>query len=63
MWETRAVELHVQLPRPVAAEVEEVQRNDPEMLSRMLFYAMTRRRIFDRLAAESDVERAEGRSP
>jgi hypothetical protein len=43
--------------------VEEVQRNDPEMLSRMLFYAMTRRRIFDRLAAESDVERAEGRSP
>lgn len=61
MWETRAVELHVRLPRPVAAELEEVQRSDPEMVSRMLFYAMTRRRIFDRLASESGVERTEHR--
>lgn len=51
MWDTCAVELKVRLPKPVAAEVEEVQRRDPEMLSRMLFYAMTRRQIFDHLAA------------
>ena len=34
MWDTCAVDLRVNLPRTVAAEVEEVQRNDPEMLGR-----------------------------
>lgn len=57
MWDTCAVELKVRLPKPVADEVEEVQRRDPEMLSRMLFYAMTRRTIFDHLS-----RRAEGGS-
>jgi hypothetical protein len=57
MWDTCAVELRVQLPKPVAAELEEVQRRDPEMLSRMLFYAMTRRRIFDQLVAQSAAPR------
>lgn len=57
MWDTCAVELKVRLPKPVADEVEEVQRRDPEMLSRMLFYAMTRRTIFDQLS-----RRAEGAS-
>ena len=57
MWDTCAVELKVRLPKPVADEVEEVQRRDPEMLSRMLFYAMTRRTIFDQLS-----RRAEGGS-
>lgn len=50
MWETCAVELRIRLPEPLAAEVEEVQRQDPEMLSRMLAYAMARRTIFDHLA-------------
>lgn len=50
MWETCAVELKVRLPRSVAAEVEEVQRRDPEMLSRMLLYAIARRTMFDHLA-------------
>ncbi len=49
MWDTCAVELKVRLPKPVAAEIEEVQRRDPEMLSRMLLYAMVRRTIFDQL--------------
>lgn len=49
MWDTCAVELKLYLPRSVAAEVEEVQRNDPEMLSRIVYYAMTRRTIFDHL--------------
>jgi hypothetical protein len=52
MWETCAVDLRVRLPRPIADEVEEVQRRDPEMLSRILAYAMTRRTIFDHLAAQ-----------
>jgi len=58
MWDTCAVELRVNLPRSVAAEVEEVQRNDPEMLSRILYYAMTRRTIFDHLTARSSYSRA-----
>lgn len=50
MWETCAVELRVQLPKAVAAEVEEVQRRDPEMLSRILLYGLTRRAIFEHLS-------------
>ena len=50
MWDTCAVELKVNLPRNVAAEVEEVQRTDPEMLSRILYYALTRRTIYEHLA-------------
>jgi hypothetical protein len=49
MWDTCAIDLKVKLPRKVAVELEEVQRTDPELLSRMLTYAVTRRRIFDRL--------------
>jgi hypothetical protein len=50
MWETCAVDLRVHLPRNVAAEVEEVQKRDPEMMSRIVLYAVTRRTIFDHLA-------------
>ncbi len=50
MWETCAVDLRVILPRPLAAEVEEVQRRDPEMLSRLLLYMLTRRTIYDHLS-------------
>jgi hypothetical protein len=53
MWETCAVNLRVHLPKNVAVEVEQVQRNDPEMLSRILYYAMTRRTIYDTLAAKA----------
>jgi hypothetical protein len=59
MWETCAIELRVQLPRQVAAEVEEVQRRDPELLSRMLMYAFTRRTIFDHLASLEPAVRGE----
>jgi hypothetical protein len=51
MWDTYAVDLRVNLPRNVAAEVEEVQRNDPELLSRIVYYAVTRRTIFNYLSS------------
>jgi len=51
MWDTCAVELRVNLPRSVAEEVQNVQRTDPDMLSRILFYAMTRRTIYETLSA------------
>lgn len=47
--ESCAVELRVQLPKALAAEVEEVQREDPEVLSRILVYGLTRRTIYRRL--------------
>jgi hypothetical protein len=54
MWETCAVDLRVELPAPVAAELAEVQQKDPAMLNRMLFYAMTRRAIFHHLTARGE---------
>jgi hypothetical protein len=54
MWETCAVELRVKLPRAVADEVAEVQKRDPEFLSRMVMYAVTRRTIYDHLAAQGE---------
>ena len=58
MWETCAVELRVQLPKSVAVEVEEVQRTDPEALSKMLFYAMTRRTIYETLVQRAALSEA-----
>ena len=60
MWETCAVDLRVQLPKTVAVEIENVQRNDPEMLSRILLYAMTRRTIYDTLAAKAAITGTKG---
>jgi hypothetical protein len=64
MWETRSVDLTVRLPRDLAAEAEEVQRTDPEFLSRIVLYGLTRRSIYrhlreqDREEHPSDVQGA-----
>jgi len=58
MWETCAVELRVQLPKSVAVEVEQVQRTDPEMLSRIVYYAIARRTIYDTLVSRAAVSAA-----
>jgi hypothetical protein len=50
MWEKCAVDLRVNLPRSVAEDVAEVQKRDPELMSRLVMYAFTRRTIFDHLA-------------
>lgn len=63
MWETCAVELRVRLPRPVADEVAEVQKRDPEFLSRMVMYAVTRRTIYDHLSAQGGEERPAEANP
>lgn len=54
MSDTCAIELRVELPRAIVAEVEEVQREAPDILSRILLYGLTRRAIYDGLT------RAEG---
>jgi hypothetical protein len=54
MWETRSVQLSVRLPRDIAAQAEEVQRTDPDFLSRVVLYGLTRRSIYRHLR-ETDV--------
>jgi len=49
MWETRSVQLNVRLPRDIAEQAEEVQRTDPEFLSRIVLYGLTRRSIYRHL--------------
>jgi len=53
MWETRSVQLSVLLPRDIAAQAEEVQQTDPDFLSRVVLYGLTRRSIYRHLR-ESD---------
>ncbi len=49
MWETRSVELTVRLPIDVARQAEEVQESDPEFLSRIILYGLTRRSVYQHL--------------
>ena len=49
MWETRSVQINVRLPRDIADQAEEVQRTDPEFLSRVVLYGLTRRSIYRHL--------------
>jgi hypothetical protein len=49
MWETCSVRLDVRLPRDIAEQAEEVQRTDPEFLSRVVLYGLTRRSIYRHL--------------
>lgn len=56
MWETRSVQLSVRLPRDIAAQAEEVQANDPEFLSRVVLYGLTRRSIYRHLRQNDEAD-------
>lgn len=55
MPESRAIEVPVRLPQPLAEEVERARKSDPEALSRIVAYGVTRRAIFDHLVARGGV--------
>lgn len=55
MWETCAVELRVNLPRPIAAAIEEAQQSKPEMVSKILLYGFTRRLFYEQLASQEEL--------
>ena len=63
MWNTRSVQLNVRLPNDIAAEAEEVQRSDPDFLSRVIQYGLTRRAIYRRLREAEARERRVVDSP
>ena len=53
MWDTCSVQLNVQLPKDIAAQAEEVQRVDPDFLSRVVLYGLTRRSIYRHLREQT----------
>lgn len=64
MWETCSVQLNVRLPRDIAAQAEEVQKTDPEFLSRVVLYGLTRRSIYRHLRERrADEGLADGTTP
>lgn len=52
-WETCSVQLNVRLPRELAARAEKVQETDPEFLSRIVLYGLTRQSIYRQLQEQS----------
>ena len=60
MWETRSVQLSVRLPADIAAQAEEVQETDPEFLSRVVLYGLTRRSIYRHLRENDQAELEDG---
>lgn len=58
MLETCSVQLNVRLPKEVAREAEEAQRNDPEFLSRVVVYGLTRRSIYRHLQDQRALDQA-----
>ena len=56
MWNTRAVQLNVRLPLDIAVQAEEVQESDPDFLSRVILYGLTRRSIFRRLGESDELD-------
>lgn len=55
MWRTRSVRLNVQLPDDVSVQAEELQQSDPDFMSWIIQYGLTRRSIYrDMREAERD---------
>ncbi|MGD2069834.1 MAG: hypothetical protein PVI57_14280 [Gemmatimonadota bacterium] len=48
------MQLNVRLPRDIAAQAEEVQKTDPEFLSRVVLYGLTRRSIYRHLREQNE---------
>ena len=49
MWETRSIQLDVRLPGDLAAQAEQVLKDDPEYFSRIVLYGLTRLSIYNHL--------------
>jgi len=46
MWKTRSVRLNVCLPDDVSVQAEELQQSDPDFMSWIIQYGLTRRSIY-----------------
>lgn len=59
MWGTREVTITIRLPHDIADQAEEVQKSDPEFLSRVVLYGLTRRSIYHSIRERSAEDRGE----
>ena len=55
MWETRPVEIVVDLPTDMARNVEEMKQTDPDYLRRVIRYGLARRAVYRSLERTSPV--------
>ena len=63
MWETRSVNITVRLPHDIAEQAEEVQRADPDFLSRVVLYGLTRRSIYHQLRDRNQDQASDDYAP
>ena len=63
MWDTRSVELSLDLPSALADSVEEVRKRDPEYLERVIRYGMVRRAVYESLSRRTDLQPEASRTP
>lgn len=61
MWDTRPVEIVLQLPEDLAEDVEEAQQHDPDFLKKVIRYGLTRRAMFEELKNGMQQREAPGR--
>lgn len=54
MRETQPVRLTLRLPKDLVEQAKEVQRTDPEFLSRVVLYGLTRRSIYRHLREQEE---------
>ena len=58
MWDTCPVIIQVELPTELAERVETIQKTDPEFMSKIILYGLTRRTLYQHL--RSNYELADG---
>ncbi|MGD8494815.1 MAG: hypothetical protein PVF05_01390 [Gemmatimonadales bacterium] len=63
MWETRPVELVLDLPHDIASTVEEVSHRDPDYLRRVIRYGMARRAVYQSLRRRIEADDRVGDGP
>ena len=54
MWDTRPVEVVLELPEDLAEDVEEAQKRDPQFLNKVIRYGLARRAMFEELNRSFD---------
>lgn len=63
MSETCSVQLNVNLPPEIAEQVQEVQESDPEFLSRVVLYGLTRRSVYRHLQEDGGMRKGRPLDP
>ncbi|MBI71755.1 MAG: hypothetical protein CME29_08535 [Gemmatimonadetes bacterium] len=55
MWDTCPVNIQVELPTELAERVETIQKTDPEFMSKIILYGLTRRTLYQHLRNNNEL--------